>query len=147
MATLPFPQPDYETRHQRIRALFARVICEKIALREYWRMSQPKFFKQCRKVSRLSHREKKSLSDSRHMPGGGKQSRANRSPPLIPWNREKYREICRKSAIKLSLACSYAEDSKAWHPNSLRRITGKSQRVSGIGRSGSSVLRFSGGER
>ena len=26
----PFAQPDHETRHQRIRTLFARVICEKL---------------------------------------------------------------------------------------------------------------------
>jgi hypothetical protein len=47
----PFPQPDYETRHQRIRALFARVTCEKIAPRAYWRMPRPKFFKQCRRLA------------------------------------------------------------------------------------------------
>jgi hypothetical protein len=45
-ANIAIPQPDYETRHQRIRALFTRVICEKIAPRAYWRMPQPKFFKQ-----------------------------------------------------------------------------------------------------
>ena len=32
-------------------ALFARVICEKIAPRAYWRMPQPKFFKQCRRLA------------------------------------------------------------------------------------------------
>jgi hypothetical protein len=51
MATLPFPQPDYETRDRRIRALFARLICEKIAPRAYWRMPEPKFFKQCRRLA------------------------------------------------------------------------------------------------
>jgi hypothetical protein len=45
------PKPDYETRHQRIRALFARVICEQIAPRAYWRMPQPKFFKQFRRLA------------------------------------------------------------------------------------------------
>jgi hypothetical protein len=44
-------QPDYETRHQRIRALFARMICEKIAPRAYWRMPQPKFFKLRRRLA------------------------------------------------------------------------------------------------
>jgi hypothetical protein len=55
----PFPQPDYETRHQRIRALFACVIREKIAPRAYWRMPQPKFFKLCRRLA-ASHIERKS---------------------------------------------------------------------------------------
>ena len=47
----PFAQPDYETRHQRIRALFARVTSEKIAPRAYWRMPRPQFFKLCRRLA------------------------------------------------------------------------------------------------
>jgi hypothetical protein len=47
----PFAQPDYETRHQRIGALFSRVICEKIAPRAHWRMRQPKFFKMYRRLA------------------------------------------------------------------------------------------------
>jgi hypothetical protein len=77
-----------------------------------------------------------------------KQSRANPSPTLqLPGNSEKYREFCRKSVIRVSPMRSYAENSKTRQPNSLRRITVKSQRVSGIDHAWSSVQPFSGRER
>jgi len=89
MATLPFPQPDYETRHQRIRALFARVICEKIAPRAYWRMPQPKFFKQHRRLTASRIEKKKSLNDSDIWVAEGAVEGTPTDLPAMPkWNED-----------------------------------------------------------
>src|SRR5215510_1306877 len=68
--------------------------------------------------------------------GGGSSHERTGLHIQFPDNREKYREFCRISAVKLSFICSCVENSKTWQPNSLRRITGKSQRVSGRDRAG-----------
>src|SRR3954454_8441750 len=75
--------------------------------------------------------------------GGGSSHERTGLRGRIAAIREKYREICRISVIKVILIRSCVENSKTWRSNSLRRITGKSQHVSGIDRWGSSVQRFS----
>jgi hypothetical protein len=139
-------QPDYKNGKQRIYTLLAEKSARELLRSRTgeWRSRNSSNFSA---DYRPSHGEKKSLHNNDIWLAEGAVTSEPVSTLQFPGNSEKYREFCRISAIEVSAMCACVENSKTWQPNSLRRITGKSQRASGMDRAGSSVQPFSGRER